>query len=186
MIKRVTTLVLLLCAVCALTSCDAVYRVLQKEGAEEKDLLGEIVPLERNDQVMKIQRLLKLYGYRVGTPDGVLGVNTRNAIEAFQIDNELKPSRFMDRATWEKLIYFEQCGLVVEGKLNITALQRAMKAAGLNVGAVDGRLGRRTQAAIKDFQRGSGLKPDGKVGFKTLKAMAPYVCGQPEPQEPGP
>jgi peptidoglycan hydrolase-like protein with peptidoglycan-binding domain len=159
----------------AFCGCDMIYRLLQKEGAEEKEILGELVPLEANPQVEYVQKLLKLYGYKVGRVDGVLGGNTRDAIAEFQKDNNLKVSRFMDKATWAALKRFESCGLVVNGELNVAAVQQALTAFGLNPGAVDGKRGRRTEAAIKEFQRRRDLKPDGRVGFKTLVELSVYL-----------
>ena len=159
-----------------LTGCDAVYRLLQKEGAEEKDIIGEIVPFERNPQVEKVQKLLKLYGYTVGHPDGLLGANTRNAIAAFQEDNDLKISRFVDLATWEKLNVFASYGLVTEeGELNIHGIQTVLKESGLDPGVIDGKEGLKTEAAIIAFQKSAGLKPDGRIGLRTLIALAERV-----------
>ncbi len=158
-----------------LLGCDKIYRLLQKEGAEEKDLLGEIVLHQRNAKVLEVQKLLKLYGYRIGTPDGVLGGNTRNAIESFQRANNLKETRFVDNATWEKLHIFAKDGLIVKGELNVVKIQEALKAAGMNVGRIDGKMGKRTQAAIIDFQKRQGLKADGKIGWKTLTKFSEYL-----------
>jgi N-acetyl-anhydromuramyl-L-alanine amidase AmpD len=155
--------------------CDAIYGILQKEGAEEKELLGEAVPFEANPRIAEVQRLLKLYGYTVGGVDGVMGAHTRKAIEEFQRDNDLKPSRFVDYATWDMLHVFEGYGLVRKGELNIAAVQKALKASGLDPGKIDGKFGRRTQEAIIAFQKNFGLKPDGKVGFKTLWELASYL-----------
>lgn len=158
-----------------LVSCDVVYKILQKEGAEEKEILGEILPREKNLKVLEVQKLLKLYGYKVGNPDGILGANTREAILQFQIDNGLKETRFVDKATWEKLRVFEKYGLVVEGELNAVAVQTALKAAGIDAGKVDGKMGTKTLNAIKTFQKAYGLKPDGKIGIKTLSALSQYL-----------
>lgn len=67
----------------SLSGCDFVYRILQKEGAEEKELLGKLIPREYNEKVEKVQKLLRIYGYKAGRIDGVLGANTRNAIKEF-------------------------------------------------------------------------------------------------------
>ena len=162
----------------SLTGCDGIYRLLQKEGAEERDLLGEVVLHQRNEKVLEIQKLLKLYGYRIGTPDGVLGGNTRTAIESFQRAYGLKPNRFVDKVTWERLHIFDRYGLLLKGDLNIAKIQEALKAAGINPGRVDGKLGKRTQQAIIDFQKREGLKADGKVGWQTLSHLAKYLSGR--------
>jgi len=132
--------------------CDHIYRLLQREGAEELDLLGEVVPYEYNERVMEVQKLLKLYGYRVGKPDGILGGNTRDAIEQFQKDHGLPMSRFVDYVTWDALHQFSGVGLVEGGELNVKALQQALKNAGVYNGKVDGVRGKRTDAAILEFQ----------------------------------
>ena len=42
---------------------------------------------------------------------------------------------------------------------------------GFNAGDVDGYIGNRTTAAIRDFQRYAGLYPDGDIGPLTREAM---------------
>lgn len=158
-----------------LAGCDFVYSLLQKKGAQEKALIGEVIPPESNAKVAEVQKLLNLYGYRAGKVDGVLGAKTRDALEKFQKDNDLEVSRFIDKETWEMLIIFKDYGLVIDGEINAAAVQRALKEAGFNPGRVDGKLGRRTQIAVKAFQQHAGLKADGKIGFKTLWELADYL-----------
>jgi N-acetyl-anhydromuramyl-L-alanine amidase AmpD len=158
-----------------LVGCDAVYRLLQREGAEEKELLGEVVPFEYNAKVAEVQKILKLFGYRIGRADGALGANTREAIEAFQKDNGLKVSRFVDNATWEKMSQFENCGLLKEGELNMLSVQEALKKAGFDPGPIDGKVGQKTEKAILAFQEAHGLKPDGKIGLKTLNQLSLFL-----------
>ena len=160
---------------CLLPGCDAVYRAIQKEGAEEKDLVGEISPFHRNEKVAEVQKLLKTYGYRVGSVDGVLGATSRDAVEQFQLDNDLPASRFVDKATWAALIKLEQCGLVYDGDLVPKAVQQALREAGFNPGSLDGKMGQMTKTAILEFQKANKLKADGKVGFLTLKKLADYL-----------
>lgn len=155
--------------------CDFVYRILQKEGAEEKEILGIVRPAESNEKVKKVQTLLKIYGYSVGNPDGTLGNNTRVAIGKFQEDNSLKVTRFVDYATWGKLIFHEDIGLIKDGKIHIASVQAALKAAGYNIGKTDGYAGPKTWEALKDFQKARGLKPDGRIGLKTLRQLAEYL-----------
>ena len=155
--------------------CDRIYGLLQKEGAEEKALVGQVVPFEKNVKVEKVQRLLKLYGYRIGKADGVLGANTRQAIENFQTDNNLPVTRFVDQATWAELNRFVEDGLVVKNAINMRAVQQALANAGFDPGSADGRAGVRTQAALAQFQQAAHLKPDGRIGFQTLRRLANYL-----------
>lgn len=138
-------------------------------------MIGEVIPPESNAKVAEVQTLLKLYGYRVGKVDGVLGGKTRDALEKFQKDNDLEVSRFIDKETWEMLTVFQGYGLVIDGEINIAAIQRALKESGFDPGRLDGKLGRRTQSAVKAFQHHAGLKDDGKIGFKTLWELADYL-----------
>ena len=168
-------LVCLLCVILGYSGCDALYRMLQREGAEEKDLIGEITPFEPNPRVQEIQGLLNLYGYKVGPADGHLGANTRYAIKAFQEDNNLNVTRFVDNATWEALNVFSGSGLVVNGEVNITMVQTALKNAGFNPGKIDGERGPKTDENIRKFQRAMGLQDDGIIGFRTLKELADFL-----------
>lgn len=158
-----------------ISGCDAVYRYLDKEGAEEKELVGEVMLYETNPTIEEIQVLLDIYGYSVGKPDGILGTRTRNAIEKFQKDNGIEPSRFVDKETWNKLIVFKSNGFIEEGKLNIKQVQLALNYSGYDAGKVDGKLGPKSQEAVMAFQKGHNLKPDGKIGYKTLEALAQYI-----------
>jgi len=157
------------------TGCDVVYRLLDKEGAQEKELVGEIVPYQKNYTIEEAQKLLDLYGYSPGRIDGILGLKTRNAIERFQRANGIKESRFIDQATWEKLSIFKENGFIVNEKLNVALVQKALKKADFDPGKIDGKFGPRTLRAVKEFQEARGLKVDGKVGYKTLMALAEYM-----------
>lgn len=57
-------------------------------------------------------------------------------------------------------------------------IQTALKNAGYDSGAIDGKLGAKTKKAIKDFQAANGLKADGKVGAKTWAKLSTYVLLQ--------
>ena len=168
-----------------LTGCDVLYRMLHKEGAEERAIIGDIIPFEKNPVVEEVQALLSIYGYSPGKIDGVMGLQTRNAIEEFQRDNGLKETRFVDRATWEKLMVFKENNLVVKNKLNIKLVQAALKEAGFDPGAIDGKMGTKTKNAILAFQRAKELTADGKIGYKTLAKLSEVLPALPAQQEAG-
>lgn len=174
-LRRMSGVVSLVFCLLSLQGCDFIYRLLDKEGAEEKELVGEISPFESNPTVEEVQTLLKIYGYSPGTPDGVLGLRTRNAIEKFQKDHGLKPSRFVDDETWEKLSVFKKNGLLIEGEVNIRLVQEILEKAGYDVGGVDGNYGPKSKKALEQFQTVNKLKVDGKIGYKTLSALAQYL-----------
>lgn len=55
--------------------------------------------------------------------------------------------------------------------VSISDVQRALIRAGFDPGPVDGKAGRRTKSAIKEFQRRNGLTADGVVGERTWSLL---------------
>ncbi len=54
-------------------------------------------------------------------------------------------------------------------------IQAALKNAGYYSGAIDGKIGRQSRQAIRDFQKANNLMVDGKVGKKTWAALKEYL-----------
>ena len=175
MLKFILSITILSAITLSNSGCDFIYRLLQKEGAEERDILGESVPSVSNPAIVEVQKLLKLYGYRPGNIDGQLGLNTRNAVEQFQKDHHLKTTRFVDQETWAQLNIFSETGLVLQGEVNAKQVQIALKKARIDPGSIDGKMGRRTQEAVKKFQKTHGIPVDGLIGYKTLLNLAQYL-----------
>ncbi|MBD3426677.1 MAG: hypothetical protein GF409_05555 [Candidatus Omnitrophica bacterium] len=65
------------------------------------------------------------------------------------------------------------------GKTKVTLskkeIQTALKNAGYYYGAIDGKIGRLSLKAIKQFQEDHGLKVDGIVGPRTTKELLRYL-----------
>lgn len=61
--------------------------------------------------------------------------------------------------------------------VSAATVQRALKNAGFNPGKIDGKVGERTLAAIRMFQRKEGLKVDGIVGRATWARLQPHATG---------
>jgi peptidoglycan hydrolase-like protein with peptidoglycan-binding domain/DNA invertase Pin-like site-specific DNA recombinase len=57
------------------------------------------------------------------------------------------------------------------GSGRVRALQRRLRAVGVDPGAVDGRFGPLTEAAVQRFQSSQGLVADGIVGPRTARAL---------------
>ncbi len=63
---------------------------------------------------------------------------------------------------------------------DVVSLQQRLLDLGFQVGRIDGRFGRQTEIAVREFQRNVGVPPDGTCGPATLKAisrLAPLVRG---------
>lgn len=62
---------------------------------------------------------------------------------------------------------------------DVAEVQRMLKMAGFDPGKIDGKFGKRTRAAVMEFQKANGLKVDGKVGMRTLgklNSAIPYMA----------
>jgi len=63
------------------------------------------------------------------------------------------------------------------GKKSLTHkdIQIALKNANFYTGPIDGKIGKNTKKAIREFQKANGLKADGKVGLKTRELLLQYL-----------
>ncbi|MBM3696746.1 MAG: peptidoglycan-binding protein [Actinobacteria bacterium] len=57
------------------------------------------------------------------------------------------------------------------GGSDVEKVQKALASLGVDPGRIDGKFGPKTEAAVKAFQKKSGLKVDGIVGPKTRTAI---------------
>ena len=53
----------------------------------------------------------------------------------------------------------------------VSQIQQALNAQGYNVGAVDGQMGPKTKAALKQFQQAKGLQASGKLDQQTVAML---------------
>ena len=60
-------------------------------------------PTHGAGRTLTLQVMLARAGFSPGEIDGGVGLNTRKAIEAFQLAHDLQPTRDMDEATWKAL-----------------------------------------------------------------------------------
>jgi peptidoglycan hydrolase-like protein with peptidoglycan-binding domain len=167
-------LFLLLIFLPAIGGCDRIYALLDKPGGEERQILGKVDFNEYNPKVEEVQKNLRLLGYTIGRSDGRFGAASREAVVKFQTDEGLKPTRFVDKATWERLVFYANCPLVKDGKISTRAIQQALAKAGYDPGKIDGQLGARSKSALRRFQKDKGLAADGLVGSKTIRTLLEY------------
>jgi N-acetylmuramoyl-L-alanine amidase len=89
--------------------------------------------------------------------------------------------RVLDEARWrlgDRLLY-PQPGRPMTGD-DVLGLQHRLAELGFDVGRLDGEYGPQTVAAMREYQRNTGLPPDGTCGpatFKSLVRLAPLVTG---------
>lgn len=96
----------------------------------------------------------------------------KNQLEA-QLEEERRSKENIER----KLGYVRAGGAIkdFESPAIIKKIQTALRNAGYEVGPIDGKMGRKTKEAVKDFQRENGLSVDGIVGQKTWAKLSKYL-----------
>lgn len=142
--------------------------------------------LRRGDvgpQVTRLRAQLVSAGIWVSpstTPD-VFDPGLEQAVRGFQqrrglvADGVVGPqtARVLDGARWKLGDRVLVCtpGHLMRGD-DVAALQERLVVLGLFAGPVDGLFGAKTEAALRDLQRGLGVSADGMCGPVTLRAMS--------------
>ena len=128
--------------------------------------------------VRALQLQLRRAGVRPGRIDGRLGPLTEAAVRRFQRRQGLEVDGVVGAVTAAALR--RPRALVVPGSgldkpkgfRRVRLLQRRLRLAGARPGAVDGRFGPRTEAAVRRFQRRVGMTVDGRVNRATAVKLA--------------
>jgi Peptidase family M23/Putative peptidoglycan binding domain len=127
-------------------------------------------------RVAALQVALHSRGLYEGTIDGVSGPRTTRAVLAYQRRAGLARDGIAGPQTFAALGGHATLGkrLLAPGKhgLDVAALQFALAAHGFPSGTFDGAFGPRTEAALRRFQRWTGLAVDGRAGPATARALA--------------
>jgi len=155
--------------------CNLLLRIVNKDMAEEKEILGEVYGF--NSKVEELQGMLKGLGCNAGLIDGKLGFRTRSAVKVFQKEHDLEMSGYLSKKTWQKLKLLHEEFFSLK-QVTVIQIQKALKNAGFNPGALDNKLGPKTKKAIREFQGSQGLTVDGKVGPKIWESLREYLSRQ--------
>ena len=120
----------------------------------------------RTSDIVQAQHALNALGFETGGVDGMVGMQTRQAIRDFQRSRGLAADAYPDLDLISALV--EETGgdptrrahseqLDEQG---IRTLQRALDALGYKPGPIDGLMGRQTRIALSDYLRDRGLTPN--------------------------
>jgi len=86
------------------------------------------------------------------------------------------PSDSTDQAQPEAApVVMADSAQIIRVKVSPEKIQRALKAAGVYTGPIDGRIGAGTKEAIVEFQKSHGLKADGVLGHRTWEELKTYL-----------
>ena len=177
------------------SGCNIVPKSVQYQKEEQK-VIGDTGMV--NPVVEEIQVVLGSLGYVTGNTDGRMGQKTREAIKTFQESRGLKDTGYVDMNTWRQIEDIrrvkdehelddtytvevrspykeEKDDFKSELVITTKQIQIALKNAGFDPGAIDGKMGPMTHQAVKEFQKTKGLKPDGVVGLKTWTELGKYL-----------
>jgi murein L,D-transpeptidase YcbB/YkuD len=94
--------------------------------------------------------------------------------EIYDLKENLNKSN-EEKVAVTKAVSVEKTDLKKKIKLTPKAIQTALKNAGLYKGDIDGKIGKNTEEAIKEFQKANNLHVDGKVGKKTWDLLKAHV-----------
>ncbi|MEW5743303.1 MAG: peptidoglycan-binding protein [Myxococcota bacterium] len=139
----------------------------------------------KGEAVHNIQKHLTAAGFRPKHWGGKFDERTGAAVKAFQKHSKLPVTGVVDPKTWKALkksyilsksptgpaqALFERSGAVKR-------TEKLLKAAGFNPGRVDGFFDKKTQAAVKAFQKKHKLARDGDIGTKDLAKLKKAAKG---------
>ena len=132
------------------------------------------------EAVVQLQLRLKELGYYAGAADGQFGPATEEAVRLFQQQHGLDVDGKVGAAT-SALLYAEDAQPFIPTPTPVVTptapasqterLQARLKELGYYTGAVDGKHGPATEAAIRLFQQRNGLDADGIVGPATSAVL---------------
>jgi murein L,D-transpeptidase YcbB/YkuD len=101
----------------------------------------------------------------------------RNRVSALEIQLQEREDEI---SRMREVLTSRQTGVIdtatqTEGKPTTKSIQVALFNAGFNPGEIDGKMGKQTRSAIKEFQKANGLQADGKVGKQTWTMLKKYL-----------
>ena len=130
--------------------------------------------------IARTQSRLATLGYDVAAT-GTVDARTRNAIWAYQRDNNLVLTGQLDRDLVRAIREDRREARQTDGQNGLSAaqvleLERGLQSRGYDVGDVDGRVDSSTTAAIRAFQSDSGISVDGEVNAKLAERLSVGVA----------
>ena len=136
---------------------EAAQRSPQADAASSQDQIRE--------QMLEAQQSLIDLGYLYGAADGIYGPMTADALKRFQGEHGLEQTGELNDSTAEALSE-------LAARLgDVRALQQRLIDLGYLNGSVDGAFGKRSQAAMKQFQAVHGLEATGLPDDETREAL---------------
>jgi peptidoglycan hydrolase-like protein with peptidoglycan-binding domain len=127
--------------------------------------------------VAALQVALHARGLYPAAIDGLLGPRTIAAVRVFQrrrrlvVDGIPGPQTRAALGRYGRFRLGERMLTVGDSGWDVSETQFLLRAHGVGPGPLDGFLGKRSEAAVRRFQRSAGLTPDGIIGPATLASL---------------
>ena len=150
--------------------------------AEESVAVETALGLTRADRRL-IQSSLAAQGFDPGPADGVFGRRTRAAIGQWQAARGEAPTGYLNAEAAKSLLGrapqardATMTGEAIEAELSLTRadrrlIQSSLAAQGFDPGPADGVFGRRTRAALSQWQAARGEEPTGYLNAEAAKSL---------------
>jgi murein L,D-transpeptidase YcbB/YkuD len=145
----------------ALSGCATTRMKSQNEQMESR-----VTDLEKNLQSKDAQIVDLQYQVK----DLASKIDTSKPAEPDQVSKDS-----MAQAESDRIPVTSDNTQIIRVKVSPHKIQRALKAAGVYTGRVDGKIGSGTKEAIREFQKSHGLKADGVLGKKTWEELKVYL-----------
>lgn len=159
-----------------------------REAAGTTGSIGPAVARPAPDPTLrKVQAQLGVLGLYQGAVDGLPGPGTRKAVSAFQASHGMKVSGEVDAAllarlggqadmaktvaTDDRVAAAATAGATDPDRQRMAKIQAGLKAFGIGGMEVDGIIGARTRAGIREFQAMFGLPQTGEADDAMLAKM---------------
>lgn len=120
--------------------------------------------VQGNPLVFRIQGALIELGYDPGAHDGEAGARTRQALRRFEAEHGHRRRGRLDDRSLQRLRDALETGRPAAAV--VREIQTRLQRLGHSAGAIDGRPGPRTAAAVEAFQRSRGLPVDGRMSLE--------------------
>ena len=140
-------------------------------GAARKEPVAahEPPPIRGNPLVFRIQGALLELGYAPGEQDGQIGSRTRDSLRKFEAEHGYRRRGRLDERALRRLREALEAGRPAAEV--VRKIQTELRRLGHSAGAIDGRPGPRTAAAVESFQRSRGLPVDGRLSLDLLRIL---------------
>ncbi len=141
--------------------------------------------------ILRLAAIIVILGFVSGCATGrsnLVMENQRMRTQISTLENTVREKDLEIESLETELNKINDRSMAVEGKkdamaksskskndYSLTNVQIALKNAGFDPGPIDGRMGKKTKSAVRNFQKSQGLTADGIVGNRTWERLKEFL-----------